>query len=119
MKSFRIVVLSVLVVALLIGAMGRANTAVAQQEDRKDWPANFLVGIFAGEDATKALTGAEPIRVYLENKLKMRVVMYTGGSYTAVIQAMKAGRVDAFEVGPFAYILAVQEANAEALAVNA
>jgi phosphonate transport system substrate-binding protein len=119
MKSFRIFVLSVLVVALLIGVMGRVHTAVAQQEDRKDWPSNFLVGIFAGEDSTKALTGAEPLRSYLEAKLKMRVVMYTGSSYTAVIQAMKAGRVDAFEVGPFAYILAVQEANAEALAVNA
>lgn len=44
--------------------------------------------------------------------------MFTGTSYTAVIEAMRADRVDAMEVGPFSYTLAVQEAQAEALAVN-
>jgi phosphonate transport system substrate-binding protein len=92
---------------------------VAAQDDRAGWPANFIIGIFAGEDPGKALTGAEPLRAYLEEALQTRTIMYTGGSYTAVITAMKAGRVDGFEVGPFSYLLAAQEANAEALAVQA
>ena len=42
----------------------------------------------------------------------------TGTSYSAVIEAMRVNKADAFEVGPFAYILAVQEANAEAIAAT-
>jgi phosphonate transport system substrate-binding protein len=117
MKFFRSLVLMAVAIAVILGS--NVQTAVNAQEDRTGWPSNFIVGIFGGEDADKALQSVEPMRAYLEEALKLRVVMYTGGSYSAVIAAMKAGRVDAFEVGPFAYILAVQEANAEALAVNA
>ena len=116
MKAFRTIVLLAVVAALFVGG---SNRPVAAQDDRAGWPTNFIIGIFAGEDPGKALTGAEPLRAYLEEALQTRTVMYTGGSYTAVITAMKAGRVDAFEVGPFAYLLAAQEANAEALAVQA
>ncbi len=35
-----------------------------------------------------------------------------------MIEAMRAGRADAFEVGPFSYVLAAQVANAEAIAVG-
>ncbi|MBX3085965.1 MAG: phosphate/phosphite/phosphonate ABC transporter substrate-binding protein [Anaerolineae bacterium] len=116
MKAFRTIVLLAVAAALLIGG---SNRPVAAQEDRAGWPSNFIVGIFAGEDPGKALSGFEPERAYLEEKLGIRTIMYTGGSYTAVITAMKAGRVDGFEVGPFSYLLAAQEANAEALAVQA
>jgi phosphonate transport system substrate-binding protein len=44
--------------------------------------------------------------------------MITGTSYSAVIEAMRVDKVDSMEVGPFSYTLAVQEAGAEALAVN-
>jgi phosphonate transport system substrate-binding protein len=48
----------------------------------------------------------------------MPITYFTGTSYSAVIEAMRAKRVDAMQVGPFAYLLAVQEANAEALAIG-
>jgi phosphonate transport system substrate-binding protein len=51
----------------------------------------------------------------LEERLGIPVTVFTGTSYTAVIEAMRAKRVDAMAVGPFSYILAVQEAQAEAL----
>jgi phosphonate transport system substrate-binding protein len=54
----------------------------------------------------------------MEEKLDIPVELVTGTSYTAVIEAMRADRADAMLVGPFAYVLAVQEAQAEALAVN-
>ena len=45
-------------------------------------------------------------------------VEYTAGtSYNAVIEAARANRVDCYTVGPFAYILGVEEADAEALAI--
>jgi phosphonate transport system substrate-binding protein len=116
MKSFRIAFILAVAAAILAGSFARPAAA---QDDRAGWPTTFIVGIFGGEDPGKAVTGAEPLRAYLEEKLKLRTIVYTGGSYSAVITAMKAGRVDGFEVGPFSYLLAAQEANAEALAVQA
>ena len=87
MKAFRTIILLAVVAALFVGG---SNRPVAAQDDRAGWPSNFIVGIFAGEDPGKALTGFEPMRAYLEETLGIRTVMYTGGSYTAVITAMQA-----------------------------
>src|SRR5262245_43450173 len=112
----------VVLAALTIASQG--TFVKAQSVDTKGWPETFIMGIFQSDDAAKALASEEPLRAYLETEIRkefpqFRVIMYTGTSYTAVIEAMKAGRIDAFEVGPFAYILAAQQANAEALAVGA
>ncbi|MBC8077048.1 MAG: phosphate/phosphite/phosphonate ABC transporter substrate-binding protein, partial [Chloroflexales bacterium] len=92
--------------------------AGAATVDRTGWPEKFTVGFFGGDDAEKVLKDNEPMRVYLEKELGMPVEFFTGTSYSAVIEAMRAKRVDAMEVGPFSYVLAVQEAQAEALAIN-
>jgi phosphonate transport system substrate-binding protein len=122
MKKFHVLALIAVIAALLVS---RVNSISAQTKvDTAGWPDTFIYGVFDSGDVGKALTTSEPLRARLETELQklkpgMRVVVYTGTSYTAVIQAMKAGRIDAFEVGPFAYILAAQEANAEALGVHA
>jgi phosphonate transport system substrate-binding protein len=54
----------------------------------------------------------------MEERLGIPVELFTGTNYTAVIEAMRANRVEAMLVGPFSYVLAVQEAQAEALAIN-
>jgi phosphonate transport system substrate-binding protein len=59
----------------------------------------------------------EPFKKHLEESLGMTVDLFTGTSYGAVIEAMRADRVDAMLVGPFSYVLAVQEAKAEAIAI--
>ncbi len=128
-KSFHLFVLLVVLTALMAGnsaavsVKAQTPAATAQAVDTKGWPETFILGLFQSDDAAKAIAGAEPVRAYLEKTIKQqlpsfRVVVYTGTSYTAVIEAMKAGRIDAFEVGPFAYILAAQEANAEALGIG-
>ena len=99
-------------------AVPAAAEAPAAADARADWPEKFVVGFFGGDDAEKTLNDNEPFRTYLEEKLGMPVELFTGTSYTVVIEAMRAKRVDAMLVGPFAYVLAVQEAQAEALAVN-
>ncbi|MCS6883204.1 MAG: phosphate/phosphite/phosphonate ABC transporter substrate-binding protein [Oscillochloridaceae bacterium] len=91
-----------------------APTIVA---DRAGWPERFRIGLFGGDDPNAVLRNAEPFRALLEARLGIPVEIQTGASYSAVIEAMRAGRVDAMEIGPFAYVLAVQEAGAEALAV--
>ena len=95
-----------------------AAEAAAGEVDRTDWPETFRVGFFASDDAEKTLKDNEPFRLYMEEQLGIPVELFTGTSYSAVIEAMRADRVEAMLVGPFAYVLAVQEAQAEALGVN-
>ncbi|MCG8349661.1 MAG: phosphate/phosphite/phosphonate ABC transporter substrate-binding protein [Chloroflexales bacterium] len=101
-----------------VRAVSEVNNASEAADDRADWPEKFMVGFFGGDDAEEVLEQQEPKRAYLEEKLGIPVEAFTGASYSAVIEAMRAERVDAMEVGPFSYILAVQEANAEAVAVG-
>jgi phosphonate transport system substrate-binding protein len=101
-------------------APAAATTAPADAaaQDRTGWPETFRIGLFGGDDANAVINNAEPFRLMLEEGLGIPVELQTGTSYSAVIEAMRAGRVDAMEVGPFSYVLAVQEAGAEALAVG-
>lgn len=115
MKKFqRIVLAAVMVALMLVGA-----TSVSNAQDKQGWPETFIIGVYPGDNIEKALADNEPLRAYLEEKLGVRTVIITGTSYNAVIEAMRAGRADAFEVGPFSYVLAAQVANAEAIAVAA
>jgi phosphonate transport system substrate-binding protein len=52
-------------------------------------------------------------------KLGCPVDLEIGTSYTATIEAMRAGKVDAAEFGPLSYVLAHQVAGAEAVATYA
>lgn len=92
-------------------------TATATPDPKAGWPTTFKLGFFGGDDAEETLRRQKPIQDYLAEKLGVKVEVQTGTSYSAVIEAMRADRVDAMLVGPFAYVLAVQEADAEALAV--
>src|SRR5579859_7076525 len=93
-----------------------AATASGAAIDKTGWPTTFTIGLFAGYDPNQVLNSYAPLADYLGSQLGIPVKTITGTSYSAVIEAMRANHADAFEVGPFAYILAVQEANAEALA---
>lgn len=99
------------------GAAAAAGS-MASTEDRAGWPDVLRLGYFGGDDADEVLNNVEPHRAYLEETLGMPVEIFTGTSYGAVIEAMRAKRVDGMQVGPFSYVLAVQEAGAEALAVG-
>jgi len=100
------------------GSQAVATTPEATEDPREGWPDTLRLGYFGGDDADEVLERVEPHRLYLEEQLGMPVEIFTGTSYGAVIEAMRAGRVDGMQVGPFAYVLAVQEARAEALAVG-
>lgn len=110
-------ILASLVLAVVVMSMGIAFAQDADEVDRTGWPETFIVGVYPGDNIEGALAAVEPLRAYLEARLGIRTVVITGTSYTAVIEAMRAGRADAIEVGPFTYVLANLEANAEALAV--
>ena len=50
----------------------------------------------------------------LEKDLDVRVIPYTAGDYVSIVEAMRAKKVDVAWLGSFSYVLAVQEAGAEA-----
>lgn len=110
-----------MLIAMLLTACSSAAAtpaATSPADPKAGWPEKFIMGYFAGDDPTKVLETNEAFRVYMEEKLGIPVEMITGTSYSAVIEAMRVDKVDSMEVGPFSYTLAVQEAGAEALAVN-
>ncbi|HEU0164019.1 MAG TPA: phosphate/phosphite/phosphonate ABC transporter substrate-binding protein [Thermomicrobiales bacterium] len=86
--------------------------------DKTGWPKELDCGLFGGADAASALTGAQPIADYLESYLGIPMKYEVGTSYNAVIESMASNHTNCGTVGPFSYILAVQEAGAEALAVQ-
>jgi phosphonate transport system substrate-binding protein len=87
-------------------------------DPKADWPDTFRLGLFGQDDAEEVVTEQQAMKNLLEEALGIPVEIFTGTSYSAVIEAMRADRVEAMTVGPFAYVLAVQEAQAEALAVG-
>lgn len=112
-KMFRILIVVALTATMIV------NFTVAQNDIPADWPETFSIGRFAGDDFAEALLNAEPLARYLEEALGIPVFVNVGSTYSAVIAALRAGQVDAFEVGPFSYVIAEREANAEAIAVGA
>lgn len=107
------------VLFVLVAVFVLAPVMAQDEVDRSEWPQVFSFGRFAGDDSAEALTNAEPLRAYLEESLGIPVTVNVGTTYTAVIAAMAAGQVDAMEVGPFSFVIAEREANAEPIAVGA
>lgn len=99
------------------GAAG-AVTDPTKKTIPADWPKELNCGLFGGDDAEAALEDNKPIADYISKKIGIPVKYTTGTSYNAVIEAMRAKRTDCGTVGSFSYILAVQEAGAEALAIS-
>lgn len=112
----RTLILVAMMATLVVGG------SIAQDEDMEvpaDWPNPFILGLFGGDDSAEALRDSEPLRAYLEEALGVDVIISTGTSYGVVIEAMRADRVDAMLVGPFAFVLAERLADAEPIATLA
>ena len=67
------------------------------------------------EDAGKTLSDNKDLLAYMKQSFGVEVSGAVGTSYTAVIEAMRSKKVDIAFYGPFSYILAHEEANAQAL----
>lgn len=67
------------------------------------------------EDAAKTLSDNKDLLAYLKQVFGIDVTGAVGTSYTAVIEAMRAKKVDLAFYGPFSYILGHEEANAQTL----
>lgn len=79
---------------------------------------DLVVGLLPAENNEEMVKRFEPMRAYLEKKLGEKVKVFTATDYTGVIEAMRKKRVDVAWFGPLSYLLAEQEAGAEAFAVG-
>ena len=57
----------------------------------------------------------QPVVDYLEERLDMTIEIQVTNDYTAAIEAMRNKHIDMAWFGPFSYILAVEQAGAEAI----
>ena len=76
------------------------------------------MGLIPAEDNEEMLAKFEPMRAHFEKKMGMPVKVFQATDYAGVIEAMKRDRVDIAWFGPLSYVLAEQEAEAEAFAVG-
>lgn len=80
--------------------------------------ADYVLGLIPAENNEEMIKKFEPMRAYLEKKLGERVKVFTATDYAGVIEGMRKKRVDIAWFGPLSYVLAEQEAGAEAIAVG-
>jgi len=73
------------------------------------------IGLIPAEDQLDMLKKFEPVERYLERELDVNVETFTATDYSAVIEAMRAKKIDIAYFGPFSYVLAAERANAEAI----
>ncbi|HUN43634.1 MAG TPA: phosphate/phosphite/phosphonate ABC transporter substrate-binding protein [Acetobacteraceae bacterium] len=102
------------IVAVLVGLCAAATARAAAP----DCPHGGTVhlGVVPGEDTEQLLPIYASIGKLIAARLDCDVVTTTGTNYTAVIEAMRANRVDVGAFGAFSYVLAHQVAGAEAVA---
>lgn len=81
-------------------------------------PAKLVMGLIPDESNQTMVKEFEQLRDYLEKKLGRKVEILTVTDYSAVIEAMRKKRVDLAWLGPLSYVLAEQEAQAEAIALS-
>ncbi len=117
-KSLRKLVISVLCLGTLtLGAF--LATAEAWWPWGKKAPEVLRFGLIPAEDMEAMAKAFDPARQYLEKELGIKIEMFKATDYTAVIEAMRAKKIDVAYFGPFSYVLAAKRANARAIVAGA
>lgn len=120
LKKFIIPLLLILIVLTAAGCTGQESqnnqtNKSSQMEASSNTPDTLRVGVIPNEDNENVETKMEPLKEYLSEKLGMEVKIYVASDYTAVVEAMRSKKVDVAHYGGFSYVLAAEEANAEAI----
>lgn len=87
--------------------------------DKTGWPDTIRIGVLPEEDIAVMESRYQPLKVHFEAVLGVRVELFFGTDFSAMIEAMRFGNLEVSKLGPFAYILAVERAGAEAIVQGA
>lgn len=93
-----------LTVALLV-------CSAASAADGKD-PARLRVALLPDENAATLIQNAQPLKAYLEQRLRKDIEIVVTTDYSSMIEAMRFGRIEVAYFGPFSYVLAKSKAPA-------
>lgn len=111
--------------ALFVGMLSACTTSAPSASESStaapaaaSMPNELILGLIPAENNEEMIAKFEPMRAHLEQKLGIKVKLFTATDYTSVIEAMRQKKVDIAWFGPLSYVLAEQEAGAEAFAVG-
>jgi phosphonate transport system substrate-binding protein len=79
--------------------------------DANGVPKKLSMAMDGGDKPGQTKAAMEPFRLYLQKKLSMPVEIFFTTDYTAVIEALRAKKVQVAQMAPFAYILATQKSG--------
>ncbi|MCD5407370.1 MAG: phosphate/phosphite/phosphonate ABC transporter substrate-binding protein [Desulfotomaculum sp.] len=109
MKRMKLLTMVVLMLALsLVLFAGGCGEKAAEKPVLK-------MGLIPAEDIEAMMTAFGPMQEYLEQAAGVQIELFKATDYTAVIEGMRAERVDLAFFGPFSYVLAAERANAMAI----
>lgn len=100
--------------ALLINTgCGSKTEAVSNDGSR---PKVLRLGFSPGqEEVEERVSTLQPVADYLERKLGVDVEWVRTSSYSTIIEAMRADKIDVSSMGPFTYVIASEKTDAELL----
>ncbi|AHJ27096.1 phosphonate ABC transporter substrate-binding protein [Nodularia spumigena CS-584] len=108
------------IAVVLIGAISSCAllNSNSQKENLADNDKEIVLGLIPAESNEEVVAQFEPMRAYMEKKIGRPITMFTATDYAGIVEAMRRGRVDIAWFGALSYIMAEQEAGAEAFAVG-
>lgn len=93
--------------AFSVAAFAFPLSANAQGRD----PDKLRVALLPDENAATLIQNAQPLKLYLEGKLKKEIEIIVTTDYSSMIEAMRFGRIEVAYFGPFSYVLAKSRAT--------
>ena len=94
-------------IALMTAALISASSGIAGAQTQE-----IRFGLIPSEDADKLVADSQPFIAALEKNIGMKVKPFVAIDYSAVIEALKSGKLDIAFLGPSAYILAKDKVKA-------
>lgn len=106
----------VMAVAALLSACGRGS-APGGEPSAFPKVVRYAISV-SHENPEEEASRLEPIGHYLESQLHIPVEIVASSGYGAVIEALRAKKIEACSIGSFAYLIAAEKAGAEAIAMR-
>lgn len=107
--------IALMVMALAFGISPTTAEAWWPWGKKEEAPTVLRFGLIPTEDIEAMAKAFDPAKQYLETELGMEIEMFKATDYTAVIEAMRAKKIDVAYFGPFSSVLAAKRANARAI----
>ena len=114
MKKLLTTILAV-VFLLSIAACSQNDGTKESNESKETKQETIKMGVIPTDSNEDVKAVYEPVADYLKKETGVNVEMFYANDYSAVIEAMKNGKIDMASLGAFSYILAADQAKIEPL----